>query len=328
MVTIGLIGCGYWGANLLRNLTKIKEVNIKWVAELRSERRSELKRLYSRPKFTESYAKIFDDQEINAVVIATPTTTHFEITMQALEAGKHCLVEKPFVKSSESVEKLCAVAEERALVLMVDHLLLYHPAVVEMLRRINDDEIGQIHYAYSQRLNLGIIRDNENVLWSLGSHDIALMLELFHENPVHISGMGEAYIQREKKLEDIIFLDMLFPNGAIGHLQMSWLDPHKTRRFTVVGSKKMIVFDDMEPREKLKIYDKGIVSDQRNISPQLRFGDVIIPNIDPVEPLIRVCQHFIDCIQNGETPRTNGQSAAKVIKVLELAQRSIGGRVC
>jgi predicted dehydrogenase len=319
---LGIIGAGNWGINLVRNFCKILGVNSIVVSDLDENRLSLVKSEYSGIKTFLNPDKIISNDEINSVVVATPAETHYAITKKALLAGKHVFVEKPLSLEIKEAEELIEIAEKNKLTLMVDHLLVYHPVVCEIKKLIDNGELGSIYYLYSRRLNLGVIRSKENVLWSLGPHDISVFLYLLNDFPSKIDTSGGIYVQETQKIEDAVFLHLNFPSGVDAHAHLSWLDPHKVRRLTVVGDKKMIVFDDMEPRNKLAIFDKGVEwTEKEGIS--VRYGDIYLPSIPLNEPLKAACEHFIHCVEKGKRPKSDGNSGLEVLKVLKKAQESL-----
>ncbi|MFC1606362.1 Gfo/Idh/MocA family protein [Candidatus Latescibacterota bacterium] len=325
MLSIGLIGSGYWGKNLVRSFNSIQSVNLKYVADTSESILKGIKNQYPEVIITQSYDTIYEDHDISAVVIGTPAPTHFEIARKALLANKHVFVEKPMVLDVSHAEELVSIADERNLKLMVGHLLLYHPCVTEMKRLIDDGDIGDLYYLYCQRLNLGKVRKDENALLSFAPHDISVCLYLMDSMPVSVSARGEGYLQGD--IEDVVFLNMKFENGKMANVHVSWLDPHKIRRTTVVGSKKMIVFDDMEPREKIRIYDKGVERSEEYGSYgdflSLRDGNIIIPAVKMTEPLRIECEHFVKCVEEDLTPVSDGRNGMTVTKVLDAAQKSL-----
>jgi len=306
MLNIAVVGAGNWGRNLVRNFYEIKEE-------------------YPLVKTTTDYNDVLRDDEIDAVVIATSTSTHFNLAKKALEAKKHIFVEKPFTLSHKQAQELVDLAKEKEKKLMVGHLLEYHPAVMEMRRRLCQNEIGEIYYLYSERLNLGKVRTTENALWCLAPHDISVMLYLLNTEPMEVSAYGGVFLQKKEKIEDVVFVNIRFKNGVIANLHLSWLDPNKVRRMTLVGSKKMMVFDDMESQDKLKIFNKGVIKNnlEDKVEFNVRYGDIYIPKIDASEPLKLECFHFIDCIKNNKTPQSDGEDGLRVVRVLEIAQESL-----
>ncbi len=265
------------------------------------------------------------DPAIDAVVIATPSPTHATLATRALKAGKHVLVEKPLALSAGEVRRLGALAASRRRVLMVDHLLEYHPGFERVLALVRAGRLGHVLYAYAQRLNLGVIRKKENALWSLAPHDVSMFLSLFGAMPSAVSARGGAYVQRRR--HDVVFVDLRFPGGRLAHLHVSWLDPHKTRRLTVVGDRRMAVFDDMAPTEKVRVYEKraspGADYSSYGEAIAVHSGEVWIPRLPATEPLRLACAHFAACIRTGRTPRTGAGSGLKVVRVLEAAQRAL-----
>ncbi|MCA9524308.1 MAG: Gfo/Idh/MocA family oxidoreductase [Myxococcales bacterium] len=328
---IAVIGAGYWGQNLVRVFSQLGHLALVCDRDPAVLRR--LGAIYTGVPTVGEPEEVFAAKGIDAVAIAAPTIDHAPLAARALAAGKHVFVEKPLALSTAEGAQLVERAAGAELTLMVGHLMLYHEAVVRLKEMIDFGLIGELYYLYSQRLNLGRIRRDENVLWSLAPHDVSIALYLFGETPQEVSCRGGSYIQRPSGVEDVIFCDLSFPEGRVAHLHCSWLDPHKTRRLTVVGSRKMVVFDDMEPSEKLRIYDKGIeaVRDQPDYETYgealtLRSGDIFIPKLDVPEPLKVECQHFIECVRGGAAPRSDGSNGAAVLAVLEAASRSLGRR--
>ena len=324
-VTIGIVGLGYWGPNLLRNFTQIDGCRVKICCDLNENSLSRAKAQYPGIEITGNYASLLQNPEIHAVIIATSATTHYNLAKQAVLQGKHVFVEKPLTLDVAEAEGLVQLAQQNGSKLMVGHLMEYHPAI-EMLKDIVQSRgLGDVYYLYSQRVNLGKIRRDENALWSFAPHDISIVTYLLESEPENVSARGQAYLQ--DGIEDVVFLNLLFPGKIMAQIQLSWLDPHKIRRTTIVGSEKMAVFDDMEPTEMIRIYDKGVVNNATygsfGESLSLRFGDVRIPYIKMVEPLRLECQHFIDCIRNDTQPRSDGWDGLRVVRVLQAAQESL-----
>jgi predicted dehydrogenase len=281
--------------------------------------------LFPGVRTAESFEVLLEDEAVRAVVIATPAVTHAELARRALDAGRHVFVEKPMALAAKEARDLCERAEARGLVLMVGHLLVYHPGVERLRQLVESGELGPIHYLYSQRVNLGKIRADENALWSFAPHDLSVMLHVLPSRPVDVAARGQAYLR--EGVEDVVFLNLRFENGVMGNVQLSWLDPHKLRKFTVVGRRKMAVFDDVEASEKLKIYDKGaeVPGDYAGYGDYigLRFGDIVIPRLPSTEPLRLECQEFLRCVEEGATPVTDGRSGLEVVRILEAAQHSL-----
>jgi predicted dehydrogenase len=273
---------------------------------------------------TTEYGALLDDPEIEAVVVTAPTPAHYELAKAALLTDRHVFVEKPIALAVADAQELVALAAERQRVLMVGHLLMYHPAVTRLKQMVASGELGDIYYLYCSRLNLGQVRRNENAMWSLAPHDVSVALYLLEEQPVAVAAQGLTYLQ--PGIPDTVFLTLRFASGRAAHIHVSWLDPHKVRCITVVGSQKMAVFDDVDSTEKLRVYDKGVqrpAYDSYGDSLSLRFGDISIPRIDMREPLRLECQHFVDCIRTGSTPLSDGVNGVQVLRVLEAGQRSL-----
>lgn len=325
MSTVAVVGIGDWGRNLARNYSQIPECHLKYVCDLDRMRLERLKPQLPGTAITTDLNEVLGDNAIEAVVIATTAPTHYEVARMALQAGKHVFVEKPFVLQIAHARELIRLAERAGRVIMVGHLLEYHPVVNQLRKMIEANELGEIYYIYCQRLNLGRVRGDENALWSFAPHDIAVVLYLLGKQPTEVIACGQSYLQKD--IEDVVFLTLNFNSQAMAHVHVSWLDPHKTRKVTIVGSKKMAVFDDIESTEKLKIYDKSAEHNTKYDTYAeyitLRFGDVTIPHLKVDEPLRLECQHFLDCIREGRQPRSDGMDGLRVIKVLDAADRSL-----
>ena len=326
-IRIAQLGCGYWGPNLLRNLSANKRCQIKKVVELSSERRDYVRRLYPAVSITNNVQEIFDDTEINAVVIATPVATHFELAIKALKAGKHILVEKPLARSVAEVEDIGALADRKKLTAMVGHTFLYNAAVRYVKKLIDSGELGEIRYIYSQRLNLGRIRSDVDALWNFAPHDISIIQYwLGDPSPLSVIRRGVDFIQ--DGVDDVVFMNIAYPNKVMANIHVSWLDPRRIRCMTVVGAEKMVVYDDAS-ENKVVIFDKGIdrkavlgeSMDYDNQSFQTfsyRSGDVLMPKIDFEEPLKVEINHFFDCIEKGVECITGIEHAKKVVEILAL----------
>jgi len=325
MINIAQIGVGYWGPNLLRNLVSNKRCRITKVVDLSAERRDYVKNLYPTIEVFDNTNEIFEDGDIDGIVIATPVFTHCDLAKKALKAGKHILVEKPLARSVAEVEDIGKIAKERNLVVMVGHTFLYNAAVRYIKKIIDSGDLGDVRYIYSQRLNLGRIRSDVDALWNLAPHDISIIQYwLGDPTPVSVVKRGIDYIQNG--VSDVVFMNILYPNKIMANIHVSWLDPNKIRCMTVVGSKKMVVYDDISDN-KIAIYDKGI--DQKAILGEkmdydgqsyplfsLRSGDVLLPKIDFKEPLKVEIDHFLDCIENGIACITGIDHAKKVVEIL------------
>ncbi len=323
-----VIGSGSWGFNHVRTFYALPDCELVGVSDLVEKNLERVKKQFPEIPVEKDYQKFIKNPEVDVVVIATSAETHFQIAKDALLNGKHCMVEKPITLDINEAEELVNLAKERNLTLMVGHLLLYHSAVEYLKKIVDKKSIGDMLYIYSQRVNLGKVRSKENALWSFAPHDISIMLHLINSNAVKVSATGQTFLQKRKGIYDVVFFTIYFKNGVIATGQVSWLDPHKIRKFTIVGSKKMVTFDDMEMREKIRIYDKGV--DASNVqydsfaeSLILHDGDIKIPKINLSEPLKKEANHFIDCIINHKTPLSDGQNGLDVLKVLVGAQKSL-----
>jgi predicted dehydrogenase len=273
-------------------------------------------------RFTDQLDDLLADPSLDAVAVATPVPTHSELAVRVLEAGKHCFVEKPIALTVAEAERVVAAQRETGRVLMVGHLLEYHPGVRQLKQIMDRGELGDVHYIYSNRLNLGKLRTDENALWSLGAHDVSVLLHLAGEEPYELAAHGESYVQ--PGIDDVVFCFMRFPSGLSAHMHLSWLDPHKERRFTVVGSKRMATFDDMDLERKLTIYDKGFDGKTGSWGEYItRSGDIYSPRVTNAEPLRLECEHFLECVRSGATPLSDGESGLRVVRVLEGLQSEL-----
>ena len=323
MITLGQVGLGQWGPNLLRNFMKVPGSHVRVCCDLDEQALSKIRSSYPELRTTADYSELLDDAEIDAIVVSASARSHFALAKAALEHGKHAFVEKPLALHVEEGEELVRMARARDVRLMVGHLLLYHPAVQRLKAYIDQGELGELRYVHSQRLNLGQIRRDENAMWSLAPHDISVALYLLAQEPVSVSAQGRGFLRAG--VHDLVFLTVEFANGTLAHCHVSWLDPHKVRCFTVVGSKKMAVFDDMAGREKLRIFDQGVDFPDVEYGDRhtLRFGDIYSPRIDISEPLYLECLHFVKCIQEGKRPLTDGENGLAVLRVLAAGQQSL-----
>jgi predicted dehydrogenase len=282
---VAQVGLGQWGKNLARNFDRLAE--LVWLCDVDDERRAEAAQSYPSAQVTASFDVILADESVEAVVVATPVPTHCELARRVLEAGKHVFVEKPPAMRGAEMEELCELAEERGLVLMPGHLLLYHPGVQKLKEIVDSGELGEVLYVYGNRQNLGTFRTNENALWSLGVHDLSVLLYLIEEEPSEVKAHGNAFLSQG--VEDVVFCYLRFPSGKMAHMHLSWLDPHKIRRITVVGNERMAVFDDMERDRKITVYDNW----------RTRTGDIYSPTVDATEPLQRECDTSCDWSRGG-----------------------------
>ncbi|MFH0778734.1 MAG: Gfo/Idh/MocA family oxidoreductase [Candidatus Eisenbacteria bacterium] len=325
MVRIAVVGAGYWGPNLIRNFLSAKGSSLRFVCDQDASALKKLQSSFPGVEFVTDFAAVVNSPEVDGIVIATDATSHFDLAKEALEKGKHVFVEKPLALSASLAEELVSLSKAAGRVLMVGHLLRYHPAVTLLKEYIDRGELGEILYAYSTRVNLGRVRREENALWSFAPHDIAVILHLIGSRPAAVSAVGQCYLR--EGVEDVVFLTILFEHNKMAHVHVSWLDPHKIRKLTVVGKKKMAVFDDMEASELIRIYDKGVdyTPGYRSYTEavSLRVGDILIPRVQMREPLRIECEHFVECIETGRQPFTDGEEGLAVVRVLEAAQQSL-----
>ncbi len=324
MIGIAVVGAGNWGKNLVRNFASLDGTELKYVCDRSEKARSAMAALYPGVAVAEELDAALGDSEVDAVVVAVDAPAHYKLAKAALQAGKHTYVEKPLTLSTVEAVELVELAKKKGVKLMVGHLLEYHPAVEYMKKMIDTGAVGDPLYLYSQRINLGIVRKAENAWWSLAPHDISVACYLFGAKPVTVSASGHAYLQQG--VEDVVFANLKFADGRMAHVHVSWLDPHKIRKVTLVGSEKMVVFDDMDASEKIRVYDKGAVVKSVNSYVEaitLRTGDVLIPRIPGGEPLRVECQHFIDCIAGDTAPRSDGADGVRVVKALEAGSASL-----
>jgi len=328
-VRIGVAGLGNWGKNVVRCFARAKGAELRMICDADPGKLAAQAAQYPAAAPTTDLATLLENPELDAVALATPAPTHCALGLRALEAGKHLFVEKPMALSTADAEALCAAADRAGRTLMVGHLLEYHPAVAWMKNYLDSGELGTPLYMYSQRLNLGIVRSDENALWSLAPHDVSVILYLFGAEPDRVAAHGASYLQ--PGIEDVVFVNLHFPDGRAAQIHVSWLDPHKEREMVLVGSKSMVVFDDMSPMEPIRVYHKGADVTGKLDGPALvtvRHGDVLIPHFSGGEPLQAEAQHFIDAIRHGTAPRSDGRDGLRVVRVLEAADASLkaGGR--
>ncbi|MCR4401982.1 MAG: Gfo/Idh/MocA family oxidoreductase [Firmicutes bacterium] len=356
MVNVGVIGCGNWGKNYVRNFSEIPEAKLVTCCDTNHARLMAIRERYPLVKLTKSFQTVASDPKIDAVVVATPPETHYAIARACLLRGKHVLVEKPFTLSSEDADHLVDIATKAGKVLMVGHIMDYHPALRVVKDYVAAGELGKVYYLHATRTSLGIVREDVSVLWDKAPHDIATLLYLLEDEPVSVAATGEAYVN--DGIEDVAFVTIRFSSGVMANIHLSWLDPCKASRTTIIGEKKMIVFDDAETLEKVKVYNKGVnrrrdftkkpeggthpngvaegsdsVGDATNGVDTLNgfsgfqytftYGDVYIPKLKMSEPLRNECLHFLECIREGKRPLTDGVNGAKVVRVLERAEESL-----
>lgn len=327
---IGIIGYGYWGPNLVRNLAQLDEVEVSWCADQRAERRALAQKQYPAVRVTENAGVIFDDKLVDAIVIATPVGTHFDLAKRALESGKHVLVEKPMTQTAAQSEELIGLASKNDRVLMVDHTFVYTGAVRKMKEIIEVGELGDLYYFDSVRVNLGLIQRDVDVLWDLAPHDLSILAHLIKDPPKYVSAVGSGHTGNGHA--DVAYMTVAFDNDFIAHFHVNWLSPVKIRQTLIGGSRRMLVYDDMQPSEKIRVYDRGVRVTTRegayNTLIDYRSGDMWAPKIDLREALSIECQHFVDCIKFKKVPQSSGESGLAVVKLLEAASKSLadGGK--
>jgi predicted dehydrogenase len=316
LTNVGVVGLNYWGPNLVRNFNDLAELT--WLCDLDQEQLKTIASRYPNARTTSSFDEMLADDTLDAVVIATPVPTHYALAKQALAAGKHVFVEKPPAMRAVEMDELVALAVEQDRVLMPGHLLLYHPGVLKVKDLIERGELGDVLCVYGNRVNLGIVRSNENALWSLGVHDLSVILYLLDEDPELATAQGSASIH--PGVEDVVFCFLRFPSGRIAHMHLSWLDPHKMRKMTVVGREKMVVFDDMEPERKVTVYEK-----RAGAAGELYSGDISIPKISTDEPLRLECTYFLELIDGQHDKSKVARDGARVVRALEMLTNSLNG---
>ncbi|WP_263383687.1 Gfo/Idh/MocA family protein [Granulicella arctica] len=329
MIKFGVIGYGYWGPNLVRNLFEVPQARVVAVSDMRTERLAEVTSRYPSVETTTDVQDLFDNPAIDAIAIATPVSTHFDLALRALRSGKHVMLEKPMTSTSEQARRLIDEAARRNLTLMVDHTFVYTGAVRKMKEIVTSGKLGDILYYDSTRINLGLFQRDVDVIWDLAVHDLAIMDYILPSGPCAVSATGINH--QFGGTENLAYITMFFEGNLIAHLNVNWLSPVKVRRTLVGGSKQMIVYDDMEPSEKVKIYDKGITLNSGTDSLYkalvgYRSGDMFAPQLDVSEALKVEIQHFLDCIQTGKEPLTGGQAGLRIVEILECASRSMKQR--
>ena len=326
MIGIGVIGYGYWGPNLVRNFMEIRESKVVGVSDLRVERLARVNSLYPSVKTTTNYRDLLLDPTIDAIAIATPVSSHYDLALQALQAQKHVLVEKPLAATSEQAACLIDEAERRKLVLMVDHTFVYTGAVRKIRELVSNNALGEMYYYDSVRVNLGLFQHDVNVIWDLAVHDLSIMDSVLPMRPVAVSATGISHIPGSP--ENIAYLTLFFESNQIAHIHVNWLTPVKVRRTLIGGSERMIVYDDLEPSEKVKVYDRGVTLSQRpeavyELLVSYRSGDMWAPRLDNIEALKAEALHFIDCIENNKRPETDGYAGLRIVQILEAAEQSL-----
>jgi predicted dehydrogenase len=326
MVRIGLIGCGYWGPKLARNFNSLPDARLKWVADQRTDRLEHISRLYPDVRATTDYRELLGS-DVEGVVIATPVSTHFQLGAEALRAGKHVLIEKPLAATPEQAWELVRLADLHKRQLMVGHTFEYNPAVEAMRGIVQSGELGRIYYLNAARVNLGLFQKDINVIWDLAPHDISILNYVLNSSPVSVSARGGVYVQRERGIHDVAYLTLRYPDEVMAEVRVSWLDPVKTRQYTVVGSQKMLVYDDIA-HAKIVIYDKGVDVPPYSDTPEqfqlsYRHGAEYAYPVHWREPLNLECADFVNSIRTGTTPKSNGRVGARVVEVLARAQVSL-----
>jgi predicted dehydrogenase len=323
-ITVAVIGLGYWGPNIIRNLLNVPHVSNVYVFDLQQVRISNIKKTFPNVIVSKDYSKILSLEEIDAVIIATPIETHFELAKKALIAKKHVLVEKPMTKSSKEAKKLISLSQKQNRTLMAGHTFVYSETIKKIKDVISKKELGKIYYYDSTRINLGLIQKESNVIWDLAPHDFSILNYIYSAKPLTVRAFGKSFIGN--KNEEIAHIFVTYEGGITAHIHVSWLSPVKVRTILIGGSKKMIMFNDLEPSEKIRIYNKGVVIPASKItpfSPAYRSGDVIIPHIEQKEALFNELSHFVACIISNKTPITDGKAGLEVVKLLEASDLAL-----
>jgi predicted dehydrogenase len=323
---VGVVGCGYWGPNLIRNFRSLPGCQLKIMCDLSQQRLQHLKTLYPEVQRAMDYEHVLNGVELDAVVIATAVKSHYAMAKASLLAGKHTFIEKPMASSSEQCEELIRIAQKKGLVLMVGHTFLYSPAVRKIREIVDSGDIGEIRYICARRLNLGLFQNDINVAWDLAPHDISIIMSIIGEQPVTVNCRGSAHITQG--IEDVTTMCLAFAKQRTAIIHSSWLDPRKVREMTIVGSKRMIVYDDVAPLEKIRIFDARVESPPHydtfaEFQYAYHYGDMYVPYIKQEEPLKTECQHFLDCIKNGATPLTDGKQGLELVRILEASTKSL-----
>lgn len=335
-ITVGIVGVGYWGPNLVRSFAETPKCEVRYVCDMRQDALARIGKRFTHVRVTTRFEDLLEDKEMDGIVIATSAATHAALAMRVLQAGKHVLVEKPLAHDVEAGERLVALAREQKRTLMVGHTFEYNAAVRKLREVIGDPAFGDVVYAYSRRVNLGVLRDDVNALWNLAPHDVSIILYLFDEYPTCVTAQGLAHIR--SGVEDVAFAYLEFPSGRAAHIHVSWLDPSKVRSMTVVGARRMAIYDDLDPEAKIKIYDRGFEiepvtsgidhANSTSYTFRARAGDIVCPHVEWKEPLVVECRHFVDVIRDGGEPLTDGENGLRVVRILAAATESMhqGGR--
>jgi len=324
-LVVGLIGYGYWGPNLLRTYVESHGARVKWVCDRDPQRQARAKTRYPSVTVTDDCNDLFRDHEVDAVLIATPISTHYHLARRALEHGKHVFVEKPLAASVAEAETLALLAEARDRILMVGHTFEYSPPVVKIKELLDAGELGEIYFIASSRVNLGLHQQDVSVIWDLAPHDFSILFYWLGEEPTRISSFGRSCVHRSTP--DVAFVNLAFPSGAVAEVQLSWLSPVKLRRTMIVGDRKMLLYDDTESVEKVKLFDHGVNPIEPNSYGEFqlsyRTGDIVSPRLETYEPLAKEARHFLDCVHDGTRPKSDGRSGLRVVRALEWAERSL-----
>ena len=325
-INVGVVGCGYWGPNLIRNFNSLPDCKVRYVCDLDIKRLSHMKQIYPSVETTREFDTLIGDTDLNAIAIATPVHLHYDLAKKSLSAGKHTFVEKPMTQTSEESNKLIQIAAMKKLTLMVGHTFIYSAPVHRIKQIVESGDIGEIQYISSRRLNLGLFQKDINVVWDLAPHDISIILYLLGKPPISVNCQGKAHIN--KGIEDVTNMSLDFENDSFATIHSSWLNPNKVREMIIVGSKRMVVYDDNQPLEKIKIYNKRVEVPRHydsfaEFQYSYHYGDTIAPYIEQTEPLKVEGQHFLDCIKTGKTPESSGMDGLRVIQILEASSRSL-----
>ena len=334
-VRVAVVGCGYWGPNLIRNFSNCPTAEVAMVCDEDPSRLERVAPMCPKAQLVENFRAVLDDPAVQAVAMATPVGTHAEMALAALEAGKHVLVEKPMADNARDAEEMVRRADKHGLTLMVDHTFIYSPPVRKMKEIYDSGELGQLYYVDSVRINLGLFQHDVNVVWDLAPHDLSIMDFLIGRLPKSLSAFGTCHADSRNEIEDIAHLNLDFGDGLVASFHVNWLSPVKVRHFILGGSRKSLLYNDLEPAERIKVYDKGITINhdpeaRRGVLIGYRTGDVWSPHLDGQEPLQTMVRHFAECIRDGKRPLTDGEAGLRVVRILEAAQRSIkaqGGRL-
>ena len=328
MYNIGIIGVGYWGLNYLRIFNELEQSKISYCCDISSSKFEQIKHIAPLIETTDDYKDLLFSSDVDAVIISTPASTHYRVVKDCLVAGKDVLVEKPITLNSKSAKELVDIAKKERRILMVGHTFIYNPVVRKLKDYIYNGDLGDIYYLHFSRAGLGPIRKDVNAMWDLAPHDISMLLYLLEDMPTEVSAKGQSYLQ--EGVEDVVFMTLRFPENILASIHVSWLEPYKIRGVTVVGSKRMAVFDDVNKLETLKIFDKSIDRDgdyagYGEFQLSIRDGDILIPKIEMTEPLKNQCKHFLECVRERKEPLTNGEEGLKVVEILDRAEKSLMG---